>query len=152
MLGAGAASAQSPIGDLTTEAEAQEIFAQVCVATYPTFAEATAKAFERGMQTPSRTEAGLYYHDRLNLSFKVLVLDGAPICSLVFGMAPGDATSPARFLPGALALLADEGWFHHGGDDVQTYITRPGASARVWGPSEVLPSLYNVMLIGGSAP
>lgn len=127
MMVAGAPSAPDadPGEQLPTAAAAGTLFANVCLATAPSFVAAPLALLTEPFTQNSTT--GTYYHDNLNLSFKLIDEGGRLRCSLVFAAA-GDpdavytafvAAAEARS-PQANALVvfevrerfADASYFH----------------------------------------
>jgi len=66
-----------------TPKQAGVLFAQICIATLPNFEGAAAKLSAPPFKQNSTT--GTYYHQQINLSFKLMKEDGKPVCSLVYG-------------------------------------------------------------------
>ena len=80
------------VGPATTPAGAAEagaLFRQVCLAHAPAFG-GSAAALRGGPFRRAATD--VWYHDSLNLSFKLITVDGQPACSLVFASDDGFAT------------------------------------------------------------
>lgn len=76
-----------------TPAQAAALFRQVCVDTVPSHAKArTALA---ALPFVQRQSTGTYYHNSLNLSFKLIADGPTPVCSLVFG-ATSDPTAAIK--------------------------------------------------------
>ena len=75
-----------PGSEPVTARAATAMFQNVCVDTAPDFAAAPGRLTALQFRPHPRT--GTFYHDRMNLSFKVFTQDGHRICSIVF--APRD--------------------------------------------------------------
>jgi hypothetical protein len=105
MMVAGAPSAPDagPGERLPTATAAGTLFANVCLATAPSFVAAPLALFTEPFTQNSTT--GTYYHNSLNLSFKLIDNGGSLRCSLVFAAAGDPETVYATFVAAADAQV-----------------------------------------------
>ncbi len=87
--------------------DAAVMFGRVCAQSYPSLSKARAAVLELPFVQDPRT--GTYFHQNLDLSFKLTDSSGAKFCSMVFGSKEKDstlvgitvATSVPTFIKGA---------------------------------------------------
>jgi hypothetical protein len=99
--GAATAPDAGPGQTLTTASAAGKLFAEVCLATAPSFVAAPLALSVQPFTQNSTT--GTYYHNSLNLSFKLLDRDSGLACSLVFAAAGEPDQTYAAFVESAEA-------------------------------------------------
>ncbi len=97
---------------------------------------------------PSRSDEGLFYHEVLNLSVKVLMEDGTPNCSMVFGIDRARSDE----IGGFRRSLSDLGDKVGSEDELITSLQTPsGETYALGGPVAVANLTYHVVMEGEPA-
>lgn len=127
--------------------EVAGLFDRICFKTAPDFTEfANARSLD-AVTRESDSEAGLFYHLALNVSFKSFLDQDAPVCSMVFSSSASNEVLRDAIRERATRRLGANGFTQTDWEDVDEFTTFAGERMLLWGPYNATEDLKRVVVL-----